>query len=98
LRIEDLATRLPLAVTGLGRAAAHLVDKAEREALRVIVRDQPRMFAGRFGGGTSPQRIYGDWALALDMPVSAERLYRDALAWCERERWPSEAKHPLVII
>jgi hypothetical protein len=41
--------------------------------------------------GTSPQRIYGDWALALDMPVDAERLYRDALAWCERERWPIEA-------
>jgi len=91
LRVEDLATTAgPLPVTMLGRAAAHLADSAEREALRVIVRDQPGMFVGRLGDACA-QRAYGDWALALDMPEDAERLYRNALAWCERERCPIEA-------
>jgi len=73
-------------------AAAHFAEGAEREALEVIVRSQPGVTAARtMQWPASVQRVYGEWALVLGMDDDAERLFADALGWCERERCPIEA-------
>ncbi|MBM4414948.1 MAG: hypothetical protein FJ035_01480 [Chloroflexi bacterium] len=85
---------------GTSTALSHLLDATavtlasptERDALRVIVQEQPGWCAARMiWWPLCMQRVYGDWAVALDMLDDAERLHRDALAWCERERCPIEA-------
>jgi DNA-binding CsgD family transcriptional regulator len=73
-------------------AAAYLANEEERAAIEVIVRSQPGLTAGRMTYWPwCAQRVYGEWALVLGMDEDAERLFADALEWCERERGPIEA-------
>lgn len=79
-------------VPSLGGAGPAFADEGERAALVRIVQSEPDITATRVAGATGwcAQRVYGDWAVAFDMPADAERLYHDALEWCLRERCPIE--------
>jgi predicted ATPase len=67
--------------------AWRLAADSEVGALRTVVRTRPGWFSARFLHEFSADRIFGDVAVGLDMLDDAERLYREALAWCERERY-----------
>ena len=76
----------------LDSSAPHLANELEREALAAIVERQPGGLSRRYSWTPHcVQRVYGDWAIALEMLEDAARLHGDALKWSERERCPVEA-------